>query len=79
MTVGRHGPVRIVRPELVFEVSFENIRASPRHRSGIAVRFPRITRWRTDKAAGQADTIATVRSLLASASARDAGSHTPPA
>ena len=70
-TIDRAGPVRMVRPELVFEISFEAIRASTRHRSGIAVRFPRITRWRTDKSAKDADTIGTVRALLAAANARD--------
>lgn len=71
-TIGRAGPVRMVRPDLVFEVSFEDIRESNRHRSGIAVRFPRITRWRQDKAAKDADTIQTVRSLLAASRERDA-------
>lgn len=63
-TLDRRGPVRIVRPELVFEISFESIRESPRHRAGIAVRFPRITRWRTDKAARDADTVERLRALL---------------
>lgn len=72
-TIGRIGPVRVVRPELVFEISFEAIRESPRHRSGVAVRFPRITRWRTDKGAPDADTIGTVRALLAAARSRDEG------
>lgn len=62
--VGRMGPVRVVRPELVFEVSFEGIAPSTRHRSGVGVRFPRITRWRTDKKPQDADTIAMVRSLI---------------
>lgn len=63
-TVERFGPVRAVAPELVFEIAFEGIRASSRHRSGVAVRFPRMSRWRTDKAAQDADTIETVRALL---------------
>jgi DNA ligase 1 len=63
-TVEKHGPVRVVRPELVFELAFEGIQPSPRHKSGVAVRFPRISRWRTDKRAEEADTLATVRSLL---------------
>jgi DNA ligase-1 len=63
-TVEKHGPVRVVRPELVFELAFEGIQASPRHKSGVAVRFPRIARWRTDKRPEDADTLATVRSLL---------------
>jgi acetyl esterase/lipase len=48
-TVERFGPVRVVRPELVFELAFEGIQRSSRHRSGVAVRFPRMARWRTDK------------------------------
>jgi DNA ligase 1 len=63
-TVEKHGPVRVVRPELVFELAFEGIQPSPRHKSGVAVRFPRIARWRTDKRPEEADTLATVRSLL---------------
>ena len=64
-TVERFGPVRRVKPELVFELAFEGIQESPRHRSGIAVRFPRMARWRHDKKAEEADTIETVRALLA--------------
>ncbi|MDX1961735.1 MAG: ATP-dependent DNA ligase, partial [Pirellulales bacterium] len=56
-TTGRFGPVRSVRPELVFELHFEGIQPSGRHRSGWALRFPRIARWRTDKTASQADTL----------------------
>jgi len=63
-TVERFGPVRRVKPELVFELAFEGIQESPRHRSGIAVRFPRMARWRHDKKAEEADTIETVRALL---------------
>ena len=63
-TVEKHGPVRVVRPELVFELAFEGIQPSPRHKSGVAVRFPRIARWRTDKRAEEADTLATVRGLM---------------
>ncbi len=64
-TLDKFGPVRSVKPELVFEIGFEGIQASPRHKSGIAVRFPRILRWRTDKPIDQADTIESVRRLLA--------------
>jgi DNA ligase-1 len=64
-TLEKHGPVRVVRPELVFELAFEGIRRSTRHKSGVAVRFPRMIRWRTDKPASEADTLATVRGLLA--------------
>jgi DNA ligase-1 len=64
-TEERFGPVRKVKPELVFELAFEGIQKSPRHRSGIAVRFPRMARWRKDKPATEADTIETIRALLA--------------
>jgi DNA ligase 1 len=63
-TLEKFGPVRTVKPELVFELHFEGIQSSTRHKSGIAVRFPRMARWRTDKKAEEADTIDTVRSLL---------------
>jgi DNA ligase-1 len=65
-TVERFGPVRSVRPELVFEIAFEGegIHESSRHKSGVAVRFPRIIRWRRDKKAQEADTIQTLKSLL---------------
>ena len=67
-TLERFGPVRSVKPELVFELAFENIQQSTRHKSGIAVRFPRISRWRTDKRPDQADTLDTLRSLVQVAS-----------
>lgn len=60
----RFGPVRHVEPVQVFELGFEGIAASPRHRSGIAVRFPRMLRWRTDKKAEEADTLDHVRRIL---------------
>jgi len=63
-TIEKFGPVRRVKPELVFELAFEAIQPSTRHRSGIAVRFPRMARWRTDKKAEDADTIETIRALL---------------
>jgi DNA ligase-1 len=63
-TLEKFGPVRTVKPELVFELHFEGIQRSTRHKSGIAVRFPRMARWRTDKKAEDADTIETVRGLL---------------
>ena len=63
-TLEKFGPVRTVKPELVFELHFEGIQRSSRHKSGIAVRFPRMARWRTDKKAEDADTIETVRGLL---------------
>ena len=63
-TLERFGPVRAVLPELVFEIAFEGIQKSTRHKSGVAVRFPRISRWRRDKKAKEADTIETLTSLL---------------
>lgn len=63
----RFGPVRHVELVHVFELGFEGIAASPRHRSGIAVRFPRMLRWRTDKKPEEADTLDHVRKILESA------------
>lgn len=63
-TTAKHGPVRVVEAKLVFEIAFEGIQLSKRHKSGIAVRFPRIARWREDKSASDADTLETVKSLL---------------
>jgi DNA ligase-1 len=60
----KFGPVRSVTPTLVFELAFEGIQRSPRHKSGIAVRFPRILRWRRDKAVEEADTIEALQALL---------------
>ena len=61
--VGRRGPVRIVEPSLVFEIAFEGVQRSPRHRSGLAVRFPRILRWRRDKTPADADSLATLAAM----------------
>jgi DNA ligase 1 len=63
-TVERFGPVRQVEPVQVFELAFEGIQRSPRHKSGVAVRFPRIARWRKDKPASEADTMDTLRAML---------------
>ena len=63
-TVERFGPVRHVEPVQVFELGFEGISESSRHKSGIAVRFPRMLRWRKDKPAEEADTLEAVRRLL---------------
>ena len=63
-TVRRFGPVRHVEPVHVIELGFEAIARSGRHRSGIAVRFPRMLRWRKDKPAAEADTLQTLRDLL---------------
>lgn len=70
-TVEKFGPVRTVKPELVFELAFEAIQRSSRHKSGIAVRFPRILRWRTDKPMREADSLETIRGLLPEESAVD--------
>jgi DNA ligase-1 len=63
-TTERFGPVRHVEPVHVFELGFEAIAASSRHKSGIAVRFPRMLRWRKDKTAAEADTLEAVKKLL---------------
>lgn len=62
-TVERFGPVRSVEPQHVFEIGFEAVNRSTRHKSGIAVRFPRILRWRHDKAPRDADRLDTLRAL----------------
>ena len=64
-TLETFGPVRMVRPELVFEIAFENIQRSTRHKSGVAVRFPRILRQREDKTVEQADSLASIHEMLA--------------
>jgi len=64
-TLEKFGPVRTVRPQLVFELAFEGIQASKRHKAGLALRFPRMARWRTDKKAEEADTLANLEVLLA--------------
>ncbi len=63
-TIEKFGPVRSVTPTLVFEIGFEGIGRSPRHKSGIAVRFPRMLRMRDDKPVDQADTLQTLLGLL---------------
>lgn len=63
-TVEKFGPVRRVRPTLVFELGFEGLQASTRHKSGIAVRFPRMLRIRDDKPLHEADTLDTLRALM---------------
>ena len=63
-TVEKFGPVSSVRPSLVFELGFEGIALSKRHKSGIAVRFPRMLRWRQDKSVEEADNLATLQDLL---------------
>jgi DNA ligase-1 len=63
-TLEKFGPVRTVKPELVFEIGFEGINKSSRHKSGIALRFPRILRWRHDKKKEEADTLESLKALL---------------
>ncbi|OPA96242.1 ATP-dependent DNA ligase [Pseudomonas fluorescens] len=63
-TVEKFGPVSSVTPSMVFELGFEGITLSKRHKSGIAVRFPRMLRWRQDKAVDEADNLATLQDLL---------------
>jgi len=63
-TVETFGPVRSVKPELVFELAFEAIQRSTRHKSGVAVRFPRISRWREDKKIKDADSLHTIYDML---------------
>ncbi len=63
-TQARFGPVRSVPACLVFEIAFEGIRPSSRHKSGLALRFPRIHRWRRDKSPDQIDTVDTLRALV---------------
>ena len=79
-TVDTFGPVRAVKPELVFEIGFEGIQLSTRHKSGIATRFPRILKWREDKKPADADTLAAVRELaaLGEGADADAASAEPP-
>ena len=73
-TKEKFGPVRSVTPTMVFELGFEGIALSARHKSGIAVRFPRILRWRKDKTLGDADTLGGLRKLL-SESAQNLGGY----
>ncbi len=77
-TLEKFGPVRSVRPTMVFELGFECINASPRHKSGIAVRFPRMLRIRNDKPLHEANTLDDLRALMGSASVRDDPAFDPP-
>ena len=63
-TLQRFGPVRQVTPEHVFEIAFEGIQASTRHKSGVALRFPRMARWRHDKSAQEANTLDDLNAML---------------
>jgi DNA ligase-1 len=60
----KFGPVRTVKPELVFEIAFEGIAASKRHKSGVALRFPRMSRWRKDKKVEEINTLDDLRAML---------------
>ena len=70
-TVEKFGPVRSVTPTLVFELGFEGISLSTRHKSGIAVRFPRMLRWRQDKPLNEADTLESLKALLPESSSTE--------
>ena len=63
-SIEKFGPVRTVKPELVFEIAFEGIAASSRHKSGVALRFPRISRWRRDKKPDEINTLEDLQLML---------------
>ena len=63
-SIEKFGPVRTVKPELVFEIAFEGIAASNRHKSGVALRFPRMIRWRTDKKTEEINTLDDLKNML---------------
>ena len=63
-SIEKFGPVRTVKPELVFEIAFEGIAASNRHKSGVALRFPRMVRWRKDKPTGEINTLEDLKKML---------------
>src|SRR5436190_6059042 len=63
-SIEKFGPIRTVKPELVFEIAFEGIAASNRHKSGVALRFPRIHRWRKDKPVDEINTLADLQDML---------------
>ncbi len=63
-SIEKFGPVRTVKPELIFEISFEGIAASNRHKSGVALRFPRMSRWRKDKKVEEINTIEDLKAML---------------
>ena len=60
----KFGPVRTVKPELIFEIAFEGIGFSSRHKSGVALRFPRIVRWRRDKTVAEIDELKEIKKLI---------------
>ena len=63
-TIERFGPVRSVKPHHVFEIAFEGIQTSSRHKSGVALRFPRMSRWRQDKPVEEANTLEDLLGML---------------
>jgi len=63
-TLEKFGPVRTVKPELVFEIAFQGVETSSRHKAGLSVRFPQLVRWRRDKPVEEASTLANLRGLL---------------
>lgn len=63
-SIEKFGPVRTVKPELVFEIAFEGIAASNRHKSGVALRFPRMSRWRKDKTVDEINTMDDLKEML---------------
>ena len=63
ITVSDHGHYRAVDPRIVLEIAFDAVQASARHRSGFALRFPRIARWRHDKSPAEIDTLSRVRDI----------------
>jgi DNA ligase-1 len=63
-SIEKFGPVRTVKPELVFEIAFEGIAASNRHKSGVALRFPRMNRWRKDKTVDEINTLDDLKEML---------------
>ncbi len=75
-TTERFGPVRAVKRGLVFEVSFDAVQRSTRHKSGIAMRFPRIKRIRWDKPVHEADRVSALENMIVSTSSKDTGGHT---
>jgi DNA ligase-1 len=74
-TVERFGPVRSVKPQLVFELAFESIQLSSRHKSGVGVRFPRMARWREDKPPEEADSLDAIKALLHQARREENSKH----
>lgn len=76
-TLERHGPVRTVAPRLVFELAFDGIQRSSRHKAGVALRFPRMLRWRQDKPAEEADALGTLQALLPAEAPRPTPSRRP--